>query len=110
MKSILVVDDKENIRKLLQRRLRKNGYEIHFAENGEIGVKKAFELQPDMILMDMHMPKMDGDVAVHELRQKGYQGLVVALTASAMVTDQRAMIDAGCASSLNRLNETLKRR
>ena len=96
MRTILVVDDQESIRKLLQRRLRKNGYEIHFAENGELGVKKAFELQPDLILMDMHMPVMDGDAAVHDLRQKGYEGLVVALTASAMVADQRVMIDAGC--------------
>ncbi len=95
-KTILIIDDQESIRKLLQRRLRKNGYEIHFAENGELGVKKAFEVQPDLILMDMHMPVMDGDAAVHDLRQKGYKGLVVALTASAMVADQRVMIDAGC--------------
>ncbi len=95
-KTILVIDDEESIRKLLGRRLRKSGYKIHFAENGEIGVKKAFEIQPDLVLMDIQMPIMDGKAAVHELRQRGYRGLIVALTASVMTEDESIMLDAGC--------------
>lgn len=95
-KKILIIDDQEAICKLIRRRLKKKGYEVHFAENGELGVKKAFEIHPDLILMDMHMPVMDGDAAVKELRRRDYAGLISALTASAMTTDQRLMFDAGC--------------
>ncbi|HDN25819.1 MAG TPA: response regulator, partial [Thioploca sp.] len=56
MKTIVIVDDDEKIKRMLTRRLKKAGYEIHTAENGKIGIEKVLELQPSLTLMDMHMP------------------------------------------------------
>ena len=96
MKTILIVDDDVKIKRMLTRRLKKAGYEIHTAENGKIGVDKALELQPNLTLMDMHMPVMNGYEAVSSLRKMHYTGMVVALTASAMADDIHKSIHAGC--------------
>ena len=96
MYKILIIEDEPNITKMLMRRLKKVGYSIEAAENGKIGVEKALQLNPDLILMDMHMPIMDGYTAAHTLRQQGYKGLISALTASAMVEITNKSIDAGC--------------
>ena len=96
MKTILIVDDDVKIKRMLTRRLKKAGYEIHTAENGKVGVEKALELRPNLTLMDMHMPVMNGYEAVSTLRKKEYTGIIVALTASAMVDDVHKSISAGC--------------
>lgn len=96
MTKILIVDDNEQIKKMLTRRLKKAGYEIHTAENGQIGVKKVLELQPNLTLMDMHMPVMNGYEATSALRKTGYNGLIIALTASAMVDEVHKSLEAGC--------------
>lgn len=96
MVSVLIVDDDEKIVRMLIRRLKKRGYDIHVAVNGKIGVEKVLELQPDLTLLDMHMPVMNGYEAVRTLREQGYQGLVVALTASAMAHQSPKALEAGC--------------
>ncbi|HID99285.1 MAG TPA: response regulator [Thiotrichaceae bacterium] len=96
MTTILLVDDDEKIKRMLTRRLKKAGYEIHTAENGKIGVEKVLELQPNLTLMDMHMPIMNGYEAASALREKGYSGVIIALTASAMADDVHKSIKAGC--------------
>jgi CheY-like chemotaxis protein len=96
MSEILIVDDDRKIIRMLTRRLKKAGYTIHTAENGQIGVEKAVELTPDLILMDMHMPVMNGYEATQTLRQQGFTGLIVAITASAMADDTQKSIQAGC--------------
>jgi len=93
---ILIVDDQATIIKMVARRLKRFGYEIHSAPNGKIGVEKALELQPKLILMDMHMPIMDGYEAVKTLRHQEYNGFIIALTASAMATDTHKSIEVGC--------------
>lgn len=82
-KKILVVDDLEQNRMLLKDALRYFGYEVVEASNGEEGVKVAREELPDLILMDMNMPVMDGYTALQALRNDPLtQGLkVVAVTA-----------------------------
>ena len=96
MTTILLVDDDEKIKRMLTRRLKKAGYEIHTAENGKIGFEKTLELQPSLTLMDMHMPVMNGYEAATALRERGYTGLVIALTASAMAEDVHKSMKAGC--------------
>ncbi|MGK0290473.1 MAG: CheY-like chemotaxis protein [bacterium] len=81
---------------MLTRRLKRFGYEIVSAENGQVGVELAEKEQPNLILMDMHMPILDGYTATKTLRKRGYQGLIVALTASAMTHEISRPLEAGC--------------
>lgn len=96
MKTILVVDDDRDIHELLKKRLGEIGYLAEFAENGKIGVEKAFSLRPGMILMYLHLPVLDGEAAVKELRQRGYAGLIAAFTSSIMDEDQQLLLKVGC--------------
>lgn len=93
---ILVVEDSIMIQKLLNRKLSKQGWEVHMAENGQEGIEKARELKPDLILMDMHMPVMDGHEATRTLRAEGYTGRIAALTASVMAVEAESAINDGC--------------
>lgn len=92
---ILIVDDYPDIIKMLVRKLRKTGWTLETAENGEIAVQKALEFQPDLILMDMQMPVMDGREAVRILRKKGYTGKISALTASVLHQEAEQIIKDG---------------
>jgi len=96
MKTVLIVEDSPLIVRMISRRLKKAGYEIFSAINGLDGVEKALEKKPDLILMDMHMPTMDGYTAVKKLRDKNYTGLISAITASASMYDESKSLDAGC--------------
>lgn len=96
MARILVVDDEPGIRKMLTRRLQRVGHEVFLAEDGAEGVTLARELQPDLVLLDMHMPVLDGYDAARTLRAGGYTGLISALTASAMVEETNKAVEAGC--------------
>lgn len=93
---ILIVDDNEPVRKLLKLRFKKAGYETYFAENGKIGVEEAQRIKPDLVLMDLQMPEMSGDVATQTLRKRSYEGLIVAFTASGISKGQKRMMEAGC--------------
>ncbi|MBF0585232.1 MAG: response regulator [Magnetococcales bacterium] len=96
MARILLVEDQADIRSMLTLRLELEEHEIETAENGAIGVEKALSNRYDAILMDMHMPVMDGHEAVRVLREKGYAGLIVAVTASASLHDAHRTIEGGC--------------
>jgi CheY-like chemotaxis protein len=65
---ILVVDDEEAFREIFGMKLTADGFRVETAENGEVGVQKAKALKPDLILMDVRMPVMDGPTAVLKLR------------------------------------------
>jgi two-component system, cell cycle response regulator DivK len=93
---ILLVDDNEQIRKMLLRKFKKTDWEIIEAENGKLAVELAFEHQPDLILMDMHMPVMDGHEATRYLRKEGYLGKITALTASVMHSENQKALNDGC--------------
>jgi chemosensory pili system protein ChpA (sensor histidine kinase/response regulator) len=65
---ILYVEDAEVIRDTIFRLLEVYGYQVAYAKNGQEGVDMAIQWQPDLVLMDLHMPVMDGFKAIHEIR------------------------------------------
>src|SRR5580704_18141447 len=68
MKKILVIDDEEWLREMIQLALRQKGYEVAEAENGEVGIEKARKILPDLILCDVNMEKVDGYLTLSSLR------------------------------------------
>lgn len=97
MKKILVADDKESSRELIRNLLEHSGYEILEAADGQEALEVARASAPDLILLDIHMPVLDGYGAVRAMRQEEkLQNLpIVALTASAMHSDRDRVLGAG---------------
>lgn len=96
MSLILHVDDDAVIRQLVAGYLTDLGHEVVSAENGLEGMKLADEIGPDLILMDIDMPVLDGYEATQRLRDQGYKGLIAALTGSERVKDLANAVVAGC--------------
>jgi CheY-like chemotaxis protein len=97
MKILLVEDDDMN-RDMLSRRLRMQGFDVVEAVNGLEGVAAAVEKTPDLILMDMSLPELDGWAATRRLKADPTTEAipVIALTAHAMSTDRQKALEAGC--------------
>lgn len=98
MAKILLIEDNEMNRDMLSRRLARRGLEVLIAVDGEQGVAMACSEQPDLILMDMSLPIMDGWSATRCLKA-GLQTAkipIIALTAHAMAGDRDKCIEAGC--------------
>jgi CheY-like chemotaxis protein len=98
MNKILLVEDNEMNADMLSRRLARRGFEVVVAVDGEQGLRMAETEAPDLILMDMSLPVMDGWQATRQLKaQPGTRGIpVVGLTAHAMAEDRQKAMDAGC--------------
>ncbi|MBG0798071.1 response regulator [Methylocystis sp. L43] len=98
MVKILLVEDNEMNRDMLSRRLRRNGYEVVIAIDGQQGVDMAAAESPDLILMDMSLPVIDGWEAARRVRENEATRRipVIALTAHAMAGDREKAIEAGC--------------
>ena len=98
MTTILIVEDNEMNRDMLSRRLERKGYEVLIAVDGEMGIRIARSETPDLILMDMSLPVMDGWEATRYM--KADEALkhipVIALTAHAMANDRDKALAAGC--------------
>jgi signal transduction histidine kinase/CheY-like chemotaxis protein/HPt (histidine-containing phosphotransfer) domain-containing protein len=92
---VLVVDDGRENRELLRVVLGEAGLEMVEAENGAIGLERAAEHDPDLVLMDIQMPVMDGVTATRTLRRRGFDKPVIALTANAMKGFERELEDGG---------------
>src|SRR5947207_7827581 len=92
------IDDTENNRILVTRRLEKKGYRVVTAENAAEGFTRASAEPPDLILMDMGMPDLDGWSATQQLKADAKLGHipVIALTAHAMQGDREKALEAGC--------------
>jgi two-component system cell cycle response regulator DivK len=101
MPRILVVEDNEDNRDSLSRRLERRGFEVLLATDGKSGVEMAAAEKPDLILMDMNMPEMDGWEATRRIKAASSDGAaagipVIALTAHAMSGDRERALEAGC--------------
>ena len=98
MPTILYIDDTENNRILVTRRLEKKGYQVLTAENAGQGLALAASSLPDVILMDMGMPDVDGWRATRQLKTDARLRHipVIALTAHAMQGDREKALEAGC--------------
>ncbi len=95
---ILLVEDNEMNRDMLSRRLIRRGYEVVIAEDGQQGVEMAVSEKPDLILMDMSLPVLDGWGATKQLKASDEMRSipVIALTAHAMAQDREKALAAGC--------------
>ncbi len=96
-KKILVVDDEPDILEILAYNLRKEGFQVTTANNGEEGLKKAAEVKPDLIILDIMMPQMDGvEVCRHIRSRKEFDNTLIAfLTAREEDYSQIAALDVG---------------
>ena len=97
-KRILVVDDSGTARMLEQAALSRGPYDITIAKDGQEGVEKARAEKPDLILMDMHLPVLDGWEATRQLKESEETKHIpiIALTADAMAGDREKAMEAGC--------------
>ncbi len=98
MSKILLVEDNEMNRDMLSRRLMRKGYEVVLAVDGQSGVAMAQSELPDLVLMDMSLPTVDGWEATRRLKaDASTQHIpVIALTAHAMSGDREKALEAGC--------------
>jgi len=98
MAKILLVEDNEMNRDMLSRRLERKGFEIEIAIDGQEGVQKAKSVNPDLILMDMSLPIIDGWEATRQIKadEATKKIPVIALTAHAMADDRTKALEVGC--------------
>lgn len=98
MTRILLIEDHEEISEFLSRRLRRRGYEVAIAVDGQEGVDKARADPPAVVLLDLNLPVMDGWTAAGVLKSSAETGKVpiIALTAHAMSGDREKALAAGC--------------
>ncbi len=98
MARILLVEDNEMNRDMLSRRLARRGFEVLIAENGLAGVDLTVSERPDLVLMDMSLPVMDGWEATRRLKADPNTSAIpiIALTAHAMASDREMALEAGC--------------
>ena len=93
---VLLAEDNIDNQRLVTLYLKRMGLEVHIANNGKEALDKLASVNPDLILMDIQMPVMDGLTATRELRKSGYSGPIIALTASVMQEEQQECFIAGC--------------
>lgn len=98
MATILLVEDHQEIWDFLSRRLKRRGYEVVVAQDGQEGLDKARSERPDLMLLDMNLPVMDGWTVAKTLKaEEGTKTIpIIALTAHAMAGDREKAVEAGC--------------
>ena len=122
VKKIIVVEDNPVNMRLVTDILKRENYRVIQAVNAELGIEMALQEKPDLILMDIQLPKMDGLTATTILRSKEslQETLIIALTANAMEGDKAEVLAAGCddyiakpiryKTFIKRIDELLKKR
>ena len=94
-KKILVVEDSADSRELIRHLLQRAGMDVETAENGKDGLEKALKQKPDLLLLDLEMPIMDGFGVIKMLRASDYNKPIVAITAHNTIQDRDRCQDAG---------------
>lgn len=95
-KSVLLTDDNPDIIELVQLVLGKSGYRLLTATDGEAAVSVCLKENPDLVLMDLNMPHVNGFEATRRLRQQGFRNPILVLTGSESEDDRRKAREAGC--------------
>jgi DNA-binding response OmpR family regulator len=93
--TILVVEDSPELVALLRRVLREQGFKVRSARDGESGLTSALDNQPDLLILDVGLPRRDGFEVIQELRRKGMSAPTLMLTARAQVSDRVTGLEAG---------------
>lgn len=114
---ILIADDELRLRKVVSLHLKKNGYEVHEANNGQQAVDMAEDVNPDIFILDIMMPELDGLSACKQLRKKAIfsETPIILLTAKASADDIKEGEDAGATEYITKpfspklLIETIER-
>ena len=98
MATILIVEDNEMNRDMLGRRLARRGYRVEIAVDGEDGLEKVAANPPDLILMDLSLPKLDGWEATRRLKaDEATKGIpIIVLTAHALEHERQKALETGC--------------
>jgi len=96
MPTLLLVEDNEMNRDVLGRLLARRGYRVVVAEDGEAAVRVALGEAPDLVLMDISLPIVDGYEATRRIRAAGSSVPIIALTAHALTSDRDRALAAGC--------------
>ncbi len=98
MTKVLLVEDNEMNRDMLSRRLERRGYEVVLAVDGDQGLQRAADTRPDLILLDMSLPGVDGWEVARRLKADPATAAIsiIALTAHAMAGDRERALQAGC--------------
>ena len=96
MTKLLLVEDHEELWDFLSRRLRKRGFEVVLAHDGRQALDQVDRELPDLVLLDMDLPIMDGWTVARTLRSQDNRIPLIALTAHAMTGDRAKAIEAGC--------------
>lgn len=104
MKRILIADDKESSRELIRTVLERSGYQVEEAADGREALSKARSSPPDLVVLDLHMPQLDGFAVLEQLRREPrfHRLPIVALTASAMQGDRDKALLAGFTSYITK--------
>src|SRR6202140_4033018 len=105
---ILVVDDNEDMRDLIQRLLERAGYRVVVAEDGQASLTQAKLYHPDLVLMDLSLPDMDGWEAVRHLRKMPEFGSIpiIAVTAHVSPQEEERAVAAGCTAHIGKPFDT----
>ena len=96
MTKLLLVEDHEELWDFLSRRLRRRGFEVVLAHNGQQALDQVEAETPDLVLLDMDLPLIDGWTVARTLRRGQNRVPIIALTAHAMTGDRAKALDAGC--------------
>ena len=98
MTKLLLVEDHEELWDFLSRRLRRHGFEVVLAHDGQQALDQVAAEEPDVVLLDMDLPMLDGWSVARKLRADGsaHQTAIIALTAHAMAGDRARALEAGC--------------
>lgn len=114
MSKILIIDDEPNVRALLDMRLRHEGYDVFFADNGRKGLELYCQEHPDVIVLDLRMPELDGVAVLKEIRRVDLKQPVIVLTGDTTPEVERQVRALGVSefiikgSSMKFLVDTLK--
>ena len=115
MSKILVIDDEQGIRDLLDTLLSRKGYEVVLAESGRTGLELFRRERPDVVVLDLKMPEMDGITVLRQIRSVDFKQPVIVLTGAGTPEAERQVTALGVTEfvekefSLHRLGDALKR-